>query len=481
MQPPDHPTPPASDAPSPTALAAQEVDDAHDGRGVPTQVHRLRPFLAHLAHSVVRGGRALIEAGNLAEVVPTLAPVELYLMIKEMGVDEAAPLLLEASAEQVQALCDLDCWDGENFSAEELDAWLAPFLAEGPQVLAEAFLRLDEEVQVLFLQGSLRVLDMREQDGSVRKVDEVPWPEDVAEDAPYKTTPEGFFTLIDTSQSLGQEREVPPLVLVDALRDLDANECFRLLTAARWELSSPLMEQGLQFREGRMGDLGFVPTHEAQRLFAPPPPKASESPLVSPATIGGAAPLPALYAQALQEAADCTFVAAMAYVQDAAQLARLEGELVLLINAAVVAYGQRSKNYAQVHQVARYVRDFLSLGLLAQAPAGDVAACAARLLAQPLQEVFQRGIAAVRPLQRAAAAAAARAKVAAWLQAADVGAHDPQAADRAFVRALAHVRPLWAGRQGARPDETSAWQTPAQLDACRARLEALVAAIEAPA
>lgn len=521
---PDAPTPPSANATAaPNAAPAPGTDVLAPtaGRGVAeggAQVVALSPFRGDVARSLLRRGKALLQSDRLAEEVGELTALELYYVVKELGVDEASPLVLAADDEQFAILCDLDCWNLGSLDATELDAWLAPLAAQGPDVLAETFLRLDEEVQVLFLQASLRVLDNREQDGRAKDEDDaVDWPEDLPKDAPSKRTPEGFFTLIDTSMvDGGEEREVQPFALVDALMAHAPNEGFRLLTAARWELHSALTEQARHFRQARLADFGFDAPEDAVRLFAAPP---ALPPAPAQRTPGAATPvhlarpnrlalqdregagtglIPAPYAEALAEG-DCALTVALGEVRAPEVLAELERQLVAVISAAVVAYGDSPRNLGHVTQVACWVRDTLSLGLwlAAEARAPDAAghddgepesrasdalrtAWADALVAVPLLHLHQRGMAAARPLQHRARTALQQEKVRAWADGApEGGAHDPAAQARALLTALAEDRPLWGGQVPMRPERRVAWRRPADLAATRTQLDEVLAPLGA--
>ena len=141
--------------------------------------------------------------------------------------------------------------------SKELDAWLGAFLSEGPAVLAEAFDLLDYELQVLLLAHLIEVYDVR--------TDNIP---DRPDDMPRRSTPDGFFVIF--SRDVGN-REVEPFALVAALYDYDMQTATRLVTAAKWELTTTLEEEAFRFREGRLQDLGFIPPDEAAALFAAPP------------------------------------------------------------------------------------------------------------------------------------------------------------------------------------------------------------------
>jgi hypothetical protein len=371
--------------------------------------------------------------------------------------------LQHLSREQIQACIDLDCWEADNFSPVECDAWLAPFAQQGLEPLAEAFLSLDEELQVMFLAASVEVHDLRS--------DEEPL---LPADRANMNTQDGFFTLVATAE----EREVEPFVLINALYRYDLHEAFRLLVASKWETPSPLNEAAFRFRAGRLEDLGFPPPEAAARLFAPPP-KAPPPAVTSYKPLN----LPALYAAPLTQG--CLFTRAMARSADHATLERLEGALVHLVNAAVVAYGDSPRDLSHLTEIAIRVRDTLSLGLEAVLspdgplafPEGEAAAekAAATLEAWPLIHLFQRGAAEVRPLHAAARALAADPVVAAWLNVTVPVDEDPERLDRAFLRSLVGVRPLWSGFDPLRPTSTRAWGTKKDVAAARARFDALAA------
>ncbi len=416
----------------------------------PPNVITLSRFRADIARAFERRGKRLLEAADLAERVPALAPLEAYFIVKELGVADAGPILRHVSGEQLRVFVDLDCWQGDRPDAAEIDAWLAPFASLGKEALALAFLCLDSELQVVFLGESLQIHDAR--DGE---------PPELGPDTPRWTTPDQFF-IVDALEV--DRREVHPFHLIEALYAHDLHEAFRLLTAVRWELKSPQEEEAYRLRCGRMEDLGFPSRQAALALFAPPTAAATGS---APAT--EVTSLPALYADALVDAS--LFSRALGRVDDVALLRRLESGFVYLVNAAVVAYGEQPRDLAHVIEIAGRVRDTLSLGLEIEAGSDDQGA-AQHLRRRPLGELFRVGHAEVMKLARTAAALAARPEVATWLER-DGGDHDPDHVDRAFLRALTAARPLHAGFDALAPGRNQAFATRGELSDATARLAAL--------
>ena len=425
----------------------------------------LSPFRGDIARALARRGKKILESHNVSEQVAALQPLEAFFVVKEMGLEEAGPLLRHVTQEQMQACIDLDCWHKDALAFEELDAWLGAFLSEGPRALAQAFGQLDYEVQVLLLARLVDIYDVRS--------DNVP---ERGDDVPRKSTPDGFFVVF--ARDVGT-CEVEPFALVAALYDHDMPEAVRLMTAAKWELASGLEEDAFRFREGRLQDLGFVAPDEAAALFAPPPTEPPAENLLQPPA--NPQQLPALYASTLQT--DCLLAAAMGRVSDSALLDRLESEFLYLVNAAFVAYGEKIGNIAHVARMAARVRDTVCLGMEhVLSPDGPllflggeaVAADAAALLAKwPLRSLFAHGHKAVQPLQRSAVKLC-HDPIAANFIASNLAADDdPRYLDRAFLRHLAVAKPLLAGYDPHQPLATKAFAKKQELAAAHTRLETL--------
>jgi hypothetical protein len=423
-------------------------------------VVHLSRFQADVSRALARRAERLLESRDVAAEVQKLQPLEAYLVIKEVGVHDAGDLLKYTTPEQLQAFVDLDCWSGDELSVDDIDAWLAPFQSDGREELARAFLRLDDELQTLFLASIVNLYDTREEDS-------IP---DAPESVVRRTTADGYFVVEPIPSEV---REVDPLVLIDGLYAVDIDGAFALLTSARWELRSNLEEEAYRFRNGRLEDMGFLTRSEALRLFAAPPARPPSSRHASPEAPATA--LPALYAAPLRDKS--LLARAMARVTDERLLSRLEEELVLLINGATVAYGESPRDLAHVTEIATRVRDTLSLGLEALIspngpmafPDGEAVAddAAKQLALWPMADLFRWGIQETLPLARLAQSAAAEPVIAHWLEQTD------DSLDRVFMKALLATPPLYAGFDLAAPRAVRAFGTKRELAEAMARLDAL--------
>ncbi|MDG4474711.1 DUF6178 family protein [Thiovibrio frasassiensis] len=438
-----------------------------------SNIIELTSFRADLARSLTRRGERLLVAADLADEVATLEPLEAYYIIRELGLDQALPILRELSHEQLQACLDLDCWTRYDFSVENLDEWLAPFAAIDPETLAQTFLSLDYVLQLLFLTQSVTVYDP--------DTDQVPPEDETRETTARAMTPDGFYLL--ELKNPEQTRKVHPFGLLDAMYQYDPTATHRLMSEVRVDLPTQIEEEALRFRSGRMQDLGFADPGEASTLFSKPPSRQPmprpQEPLDSPVTR-----LPSVYAAPLLETT--LLQRALTLVTDPQSLSRLQQELVWAINSAIIAYGEKPQDIEQITDTVKRVRDTISLGLESllalqeppcQREVAEAAAKAAELLEiWPMTDLFRHGYGATMVLQEEMRQAMAEPRFAEWYNLADTEQSDEPAdrLERAFVAGLLKRQPLRGGFDPGNAETVRAFATLAEVSAAQVRLKRLV-------
>jgi hypothetical protein len=438
-----------------------------------SNIIELTPFRADLARALTRRGERLLAATDLAEEVATLEPLEAYYIVRELGMDQALPILRELSHEQLQACLDLDCWNRYDFSVESLDEWLAPFASIDAETLAQTFLSLDYVVQLLFLTQTVTVYDP--------DTDQVPPEDETRETTARAMTPDGFYLLELKMPDLALK--VHPFALLDAMYQYDPTATHRLLSEIRVDLPTQIEEEALRFRGGRMEDLGFASPSEAIGLFSKPP---SRKPLPRPREPLDSAVtrLPSVYAAPLLEAT--LLQQALSLVSDQNSLSRLEQELVWAINSAIMAYGEKPQDVEHITALVTRVRDTISLGLeslLAKEEppcppdqAGAAAKAAELLEIWPMTDLFRHGYAAALGLQEEVRQAMTEPRFAAWYNLADTEQSDEPAdrLERAFIAALLGRQPLHGGFDPGNAETVRAFASLAEIAAAQVRLKRIV-------
>jgi hypothetical protein len=433
----------------------------------------LTPFRADLIRALARRGERLLAANDLAHEVAALEPLEAYYIVREIGLDQALPILLQLSHEQLEACIDLDCWNRYDFAANSLDEWLTAFALAGPETLAKGFFSLNYVVQLLFLTQTVTVYDP--------DTDQVPQ-EDEENDTARAMTPDGFY-LLELKPEISLK--IHPFTLLDALYQYDSTATHGLLSQVRVDLQTQIEEEALRFRNCRMQDLGFVTPDEAVVLFSRPairqPLPRPQKPLDSALTR-----VPSVYAGPLIETT--LLQQALSLITDQDFLSRLEQEIVWAINSAIIAYGEKTQDIKQITDIAERVRDTISLGLeslLAKQESnspldGAAAAKASNLLdVWCITDLFRHGFAATLALQQEVRQALREPRFRAWYELSDTTQSDEpiDRLERAFVTALLGRHPLRSGFDLAKAEDIKAFACLADINAAHVRLKRLVAQI----
>lgn len=197
---------------------------------------------------------AILEHAQAPAIVRSLDPQALYSLIHEAGLNDAVELVLYAAPEQVQAIVDFDCWTRDSFEVERLTTWMEVLLQREDDAFGEMIDEMDPEPLVLWLREQMAVF-FWEQDQDL--LDTI--------DGPISSSPDGVYALL-----IPDDENVGPLIrhFLQRLYAKDIKLGHRFLEAVRWELNSNLQEEGYKHREARLGDLGFVPFHEALEVYA---------------------------------------------------------------------------------------------------------------------------------------------------------------------------------------------------------------------
>ncbi|MBC7795152.1 MAG: hypothetical protein H7Z43_15715, partial [Clostridia bacterium] len=335
--------------------------------------------------------------------------------------------------------------------------WLSAFAEEGFEALANAFVGLDEELQVWFLKEQLTVWELVEGE-------DIP---DAERDMRRFNTPDSYFAVDGRPDA---DSEFDPLMLVDALYRRDVHEAYQLMVAVRWELETTLVEESLRFRNGRVEDLGFPPREEAFVLFSPPPAKP-RAPVI--AAHPAVATLPAVYAGTLLERS--LLSAAIGSLADDALVAQLERDFLHLVNLAVVAYGESPRDVTHVATTAMSVRDTVSLGMESLKPGSDEAA-GVLLRSWSLVDLYRQGHTQIVALQKKAGTATRDPVFKAWLDKTGDEREDynQDRADREFVQSLLRTPPRLAGETTIGSSKARSFVSVAEVATATERLTALV-------
>jgi len=107
----------------------------------------------------------LLDAPQLARVVPHLAPEMLHQLIRYVGLEASGELVASATPEQLTSVFDLDLWRSaqpglaERFDADRFGEWLELLVETGEPVAARVVAALDIQLVTVGLSRYIRVFD----------------------------------------------------------------------------------------------------------------------------------------------------------------------------------------------------------------------------------------------------------------------------------------------------------------------------------
>lgn len=351
---------------------------------------------------------AILSRPDSADIVHAMDAQALYSLVQEADDEDAWDLVLMASPPQVRAVLDFDCWTRDELELERLERWL-PAIMEREEDDFDAILDLlDPELIGVWLRSTTQVL-LWEDDADL--LDLI--------DAPVLSSPCGVYAIV-----LADEDSAPLLRhVLERIYARDVRDGHLLLEAARWELTSDMQERAFQNRTARLGDLGFVPHHEAVEVYAWLDPvrwaaqarargRDPEAPIIS--LDGGRLDpvddqLQALELRRFSErpSAFTRAMAALPAALDEVTVLRVADSLMsqfrAVVNRAHIADLGQPGDVTGSRRAAATVDAYVSIGL--ELAAGEDAVLAAHVLARtPLRELHRAGYSATARLAREATA-----------------------------------------------------------------------------
>ncbi len=196
--------------------------------------------------------KALLDHPRAEEIIAAMPAEDLFVLVKDVGLESATALLPFATVEQWRTFVDLDGWQRDDPDVQRLVEWFEAAQEAGPDVAQRMLAAADEEYLTSVLQ-EVAVVHERDLD-----------PNTVPDNRELFQSPDGQFYI-----EMPRGHALVPFVM-RALKFLFAHDLLRgrrILRACLHELHLPLVEQAYQFRRARLADLGLPPFEEAGEMF----------------------------------------------------------------------------------------------------------------------------------------------------------------------------------------------------------------------
>lgn len=280
-------------------------------------------------------------------VVQSMSRVDFYWLVKQVGEEDALPLLRLASVEQWEHVLDMEIWGRDRLSPAHAASWVGRLLEADPRALVEWLYGEGELFVYYFLFHHVQV-EAQEPDEAL-------------------DLPDDFFTLDNMYYIRVKDKEHEQM-LAGLLRQMAAQDYERyqsLLLTLSGVITAELEEELYRRRNVRLAEDGFLPFEEAVSLYS-----YVKAETVSRSCSGYLLDLPVDAETGLvpliplsQASRGGLFVEAAGRVPDPIFLDRLRLEFAGLCNQMVSADQLRISGMDVLVETCRKAAGYLSLGL----------------------------------------------------------------------------------------------------------------------
>lgn len=214
----------------------------------------------------------ILEHPDPAAIVALLPVQEAYLMLHEIGAEDALALLELSTPEQVQGFIDIDCWDKDRLNQSKARTWMLLLNELADEAFMQNLRAMDLATLVVFFGEHMVVHKIENPD------------DDIPIDGPAFLTPDRRY-LVEFTCREEHGKMVNALLMRIYKHDFDF--FYYLLEAVYWETGSEVEELAYRQRRERM-DLRTIPDYYSAleimttvdlKTFTPPR-KTAHAPLV---------------------------------------------------------------------------------------------------------------------------------------------------------------------------------------------------------
>mgnify|MGYP000527788992 CR=1 FL=1 len=347
----------------------------------------------------------ILDSPQPAALVHAFPEEDLHILIREIGPEDALPLIALASNKQREYLLDQEIWQRDRIDLTATVRWLDRLLRADPSPTRSIQWLAKDKLDVieLFLSRAIEV-QMREndQDPSVFGAD-------------FFSYDNVFYIRIISPPTAPKEEEPSPggvslhdtvKKLLDHLADSDYVRLQGILLEAAHVLPAESEEEAYRLRTVRLAEKGFLPFEEAVGLYQPLndqvfPHKARRQHRLAPSQPDF---FPLVPTTVLPEGN--LFTRALASLDDREQRQALQEEFATLCNRIIVADRQKIDRREALATVVAKASGYIHIGLqkrLPQNASGASGTTAAREIGRyHLEGLFRLGFGEAARLKRAA-------------------------------------------------------------------------------
>lgn len=343
-----------------------------------------------------RAMESILSDPHPAALVHSFPETDFYLLVQDIGPEDALPLLALASDRQWDHIVDLESWSQDRIDIKSLTRWMSLLLEADPKRFIRWFLNERLSFGELYLFHTIEV--------RIREHDQDP-----------SELGDGFFTLdnvyyvrflkmppiADDSVIAEEERTAFLSKFLNRLAEYDHMVFQSILLESAHVIPAETEEELYHWRNVRLSEKGFVPFDEAIGIYQPVTLRQlmSQPAKFIPKPADAEAPLLPVPAYPLREITDESgFSRALARIETDHVLTHIEWEFANLCNQLIVADRKAVRSREQLREIVTKACGYISIGLERLKNEArqtlDAHQAASALIRYPLMGLFRLGFGA---------------------------------------------------------------------------------------
>jgi len=328
----------------------------------------------------------ILDTPQPAALVHSFPEEDLYLLIQDIGPEDALPVLALASDRQVDFLFDMEVWNGDRIDIGSTQRWVSLLFQADPVHSIRWFM----DTQIEFFEHYLhRNLEVR-----IREHDQDP--SDFGEG--FISVDNVFFVrpaaIYGEKEAEAEQRRSALLQMLNRAADRDHVKYQKILLEAAALIPSECEEEIYRMRNVRLAEKGFLPYEEAVGIYQPLKPgdfsasaqrydhHVPDTGQPAPLTPAAVVPPGGLFAEAL------------ARISSSEKMEQVQVQFATLCNRLAVVDREKIKDRETLAAVVKKASGYLGIGLESIAGDDRPAGCvhtAALVSDYPLSQIFRVG------------------------------------------------------------------------------------------
>ncbi len=197
--------------------------------------------------------KKLIElAQDAQELVQSLPVEEVYWTLKEIGPEDALPILSRASFEQLQYILDIECWKKDWIDVASVKKWLRLMLRCRESYVLDWLTKTDEPFLICIFKKLFTVFKLSDDIDLAEAKDLLPsW------------TLDGVYYF----QFADEDTRLLAIPFLHLIHQANSSYFYYIMESCIWGLEAELQEDMLHIRQSRVADKGFPELEEALQVY----------------------------------------------------------------------------------------------------------------------------------------------------------------------------------------------------------------------